>query len=425
MQLNSRRRKFSFLFSATLLSLLVLSLTVRSALAYKYGHADDVASLQRAARLEPDNAARHHWLGRVALFVDQDHQAAVRELSQATRLNPWIAEYWLDLALAHKAAGDSAGEADSLDRALHTEAKNMNAAISEGNFFLSRGETAAAMQRFREVLENDPPEPLAVIETCWRATHDVGAVLAALPPRADLHFRFLELLVRYGEIDAAGRVWQRLVSLPQPFQSGKPLAYVDWLIGMKQPAAARSAWDQVQQISSNGAASSAPLVNPGFEDDLQNAGFDWRFANGVPVTFDQDEEQAHSGKHSLAINYSGAAINDSGVWQLFPAEPGETIHLAAFTKTKELLASERPRLGVEDFYTHVLLATGPPIADSSLWQPTSVDFTVPPDCHLLAFRIVLGADRTRIKGTLWVDDFQLTRTPATPVANAAAITKVP
>jgi hypothetical protein len=216
-----------------------------------------------------------------------------------------------------------------------------------------------------------------------------------------------------------------LVSLPQPFQSGKPLAYVDWLIGMKQPAAARSAWDQVEQIASSGPPSSAPLVNPGFEDDLQNAGFDWRFANGGPVTFDQDEEQAHSGKHSLAINYSGAAINDSGVWQLFPAEPGETFHLTVFTKTKELLASERPRLGIEDFYTHTLIATGPPIADSSMWQPTSVDFTVPPDCHLLAFRIVLGPDRTRIKGTLWIDDFQLTKAPAPPAPDSVAVTKVP
>ena len=425
MQLNSHRRKFIFLFSTGLLSLLVLLLTVRSGLAYKYGHADDRASLKSAARLEPDNAARHHWLGRVALFVDQDHQSAVRELNDATRLNPWIAEYWLDLALAYKAAGDPTGEADSLDRALHTEPKNLNAAISEGNFYLSRGETATAMQRFREVLENDPPEALSVIDTCWRATRDANAVLAALPPRADLHFRFLELLVRYGDVDAAGKVWQRLVSLPQPFQSGKPLAYVDWLIGMKQPAAARAAWDQVQQIASSGRASSGPLVNAGFEDDLQNAGFDWRFANGGPVTFDQDEEQTHSGKHSLAINYSGAAINDSGVWQLFPAEPGETFHLTVFTKTKELLASERPRLGVEDFYAHTLVATGPPIADSSLWQPTGIDFTVPPDCHLLAFRIVLGPDRSRIKGTLWIDDFQLTKALATPAPDSGAVTKVP
>jgi tetratricopeptide (TPR) repeat protein len=407
------------------LSLLVLSLTLRSALAFKYGHADDKASLERAARFEPDNAARHHWLGRVALFVEQDHQAAVRELSGATRLNPWIAEYWLDLALAYKAAGDSTSEAGALDRALHTEPKNLNAAISEGNFYLSRGETATAMQRFREVLENDAPEPLSVIDTCWRATRDSNAVLAALPPRADLHFRFLELLVRYGDVDASAKVWQRLVSLPQPFQSGKPLAYVDWLIGMKQPAAARAAWDQVQQITTNGHASSEPLVNPGFEDDLQNAGFDWRFANGGAVTFDQDEEQAHSGKHSLAISYSGAAINDSGVWQLFTVEPGETIHLAAFTKTKDLLASERPRLGVEDFYTHALVATGQPIADASLWQPTRVDFTVPPDCHLVAFRIVLGADRTRIKGTLWIDDFQVTKTVASPVMESTAVTKVP
>ena len=56
---------------------------------------------------------------------------------------------------------------------------------------------------------------------------------------------------------------------------------------------------------------------------------------------------------------------------------------------------------------------------------TSVDFTVPPDCHLLAFRIVLGPDRTRIKGTLWMDDFQLTRAPAAPAPGSGPVAKVP
>src|SRR5205807_1580680 len=166
-------------------------------------------------------------------------------------------------------------------------------------------------------------------------------------------------------------------ALPQPFQSGNPRAYIDWLIAMKQPAAGRKAWDQAQKILSNRPATSELLFNPGFEDELQNAGFDWRFANSGTVTFDQDDQQAHSGNRSLAINYTGASINDSGIWQLYPATPGETLHLSAYAKTKDLLASERPRLGVEDFYTHVLIATGAPIGDSSTWQQTGVDFSVP------------------------------------------------
>ena len=425
MHLDSLRRKILFLFIAACASLFSLFLTLSSAVAYKYGRGDDADSLHRAAELEPKNAARHHWLGRVALFVEQDPHAAVNELEETTRLNPWNVDYWLDLALAYKSIGDSAGEARALDRALETEPKNLDAAISEGNFFLSRGETARAMQRFRVVLENDPPEAVSVIDTCWRATHNADAVLEALPPRADLNFRFLELLVRYGETDAAGKVWERLVTLPRPFQSDNPRPYIDWLIAMKQPAAGRKTWDQAQQILTNRPPSPELLVNPGFEDELQNAGFDWRFATSGTVTFDQDDQQAHSGSRSLAINYSGASINDSGIWQLYPAIPGETLHLSAYSKTKDLLASERPRLGVEDFYTHALIATGPPIADSSTWQQTSVDFSVPADCHLLAFRIVLGTERSRIKGTLWIDDFQLVRAPTGPNLKVEAITKVP
>jgi len=423
--LDSRQRKFGFLFLAAALSLISLAVTARSAIARRLGSSDHIASLRRAAQMEPSNAARHHWLGRVALFVQQDHPGAVRELETTTRLNPWVVEYWLDLALAYKAVGNGHGEARALARALQAEPKNLNAALSEGNFYLSRGEVGPAMQRFRIVLENDPPDPVSVLDTCWRATRDVNAVLETLPPRAALHFRLLELLIRYGEPQAAGQVWERLVMLPQPFESGRPIGYVDWLIQMKQPAAARRAWDQIQLISGPQKAITKDLVvNPGFEDDLQNAGFDWRFGASGAVNFDQDEEESHSGRRSLAIIYTGASINDSGLLQMFPVDPGTTMRLTAFTRSKDLLAAERPRLAIEDFYSHSIVATGPAIQESSTWQPASVDFTVPPDCHLLAIKILLGSGQSRIKGTLWVDDFQLTPNPSAVPSPALDITKV-
>lgn len=426
MFLDSRQRKFGFLFLTAALSLLVLVLTARSAVARRLGSADDIASLRRAERLEPSNAARHHWLGRVALFVEQDHQSAVRELETTTRLNPWVVNYWLDLALAYKSIGDANGEARALARALDAEPKNLNAALSEGSFYLSRGETALAMQRFRVVLENDPPDPASVLDTCWRATRDVKAVLEALPRRAALHFRFLELLIRHGEPEAAEQAWERLLTLPQPFESGNPIGYVDWLIQMKRPASARKAWDQIQVVSNaHKPGSSDLLVNPGFEDDLQNAGFDWRFAAGGPVNFEQDEEQPHSGRRSLAVIFSGASINDSGLLQMFPSEPGTQLHLTAFARSKDLLASERPRLEIEDFYSHAIIATGAPIQESATWQPTSIDFTVPSDSHLLAVRIVLGSGRSRIKGTLWVDDFQLIQNLDVRPSTTLNVTKGP
>ena len=412
MHLDSRPRKFGFLFSATVVAIALLLLTARSAIANRLGSStDDIASLRRAAVFDPGNAARHYWLGRVALFVEQDSPSAVRELEETTRLNPWVVNYWLDLALAYKSIGDTAHESHALDQALRVEPKNLNAALSEASFYLSRGETGAAMERFRIVLQHDSHEAISVLDTCWRATHDIRAVLEALPPTASLHFRLLELMIYYGEPDAANQVWDHLAALHQPLDSGKPLAYVDWLIQMKKPATARKAWSQIQQIQSKSQrpANDDSLVNAGFEDDLQNDGFDWRFGNSGSVLFDQDEEESHSGKHSLAITYTGASINDAGLLQLFPAEPGTALRVTAFARSKNLLASERPRLGVEDFYSHTMIAAGPPIEESATWQPTSVEFVVPPDSHLLAIRIVQGTTPSRIKGTLWLDDFELSK----------------
>jgi hypothetical protein len=409
-QLDTVQRKAVFLITTAVLSVGSLVSISRSALAEREGSADDASSLRRAAGLESNNAARHHWLGRVALFVEQDPATAVRELEETTRLNPWIVDYWLDLALAYKAVGDASGEGRALDNALRAEPRNLNAAVSEGNFYLSRGETDAAMQRFRQVLENDPPDPVGVIDACWRATRSVSAVLEALPPRADFHFRFLELLVRRDEADAAAQVWQRIVSLHQPLDSGNPIAYVDWLIQSKQPAQARAAWDQIQALEPQKMSAAGGLVNPGFEDDLRNAGFDWRFNNTGAVILFQDDDDPHSGRRSLAITYNGASTTDAGIWQLLPATPGESMRLTAYARTKDLLAAIPPRLGIEDYYNHTLIATGPAIA-SLRWEPTSVDFTVPQDSHLLAIRVVQGPQPTRVKGTLWLDDFQLSVAP--------------
>jgi tetratricopeptide (TPR) repeat protein len=408
--LDTVQRKATFLIASAAVALTSLVSVSRSAIAEKAGTADDISSLRRAAAMESHNAARHHWLGRVALFVEQDPATAVRELEETTHLNPWIVDYWLDLALAYKTIGDAAGESRALDRALRAEPKNLNAAVSEGNFYLSRGETDAAMQRFHEVLENDFPEPVSIIDTCWRATHNTSAVLQALPSQVDLHVQFLELLVRYDEPDAAAQVWQRIVRLHQPLDSGYLPGYVDWLIQLKQPVQARAAWDQIQASergTSDGNPGTGLLVNAGFEDDLRNAGFDWRFNNTGAVTLFQDDDDPHSGRHSLAITYNGASTTDAGLWQIFPVTPGTSMHLTAYTRTKDLLAAIPPRLGIEDYYSRALVATGPEIAVSSNWQPTSLDFTVPPDSHLLAIRIVQGQQPTRAKGTLWLDDFQL------------------
>jgi tetratricopeptide (TPR) repeat protein len=415
-QLDTVQRKTALLTATGLLAVGSIFSISRSAIAEKAGTADDPSSLRRAAEMETHNAARHYWVGRVALFVEQDPSAAVREFEETTRLNPWVVDYWLDLALAYKATGDTNAETRALDRALRAEPKNLNAAVMEGNFYLSRGDKGAAMQRFREVLENDPPEPVSIIDTCWRATHDPSAVLAALPPRADLHFRLLELLVRHNEPDAAAQVWQRILSLHQPFDSGNPLAYVDWLVRAKQPARARAAWDQIQAADKASSTSSGGglLFNAGFEDDLRNAGFDWRFNNTGAVILFQDDDNPHSGRRALAITYNGASTTDAGVWQLFPATPGSAVRLTAYARTKDLLSAIPPRLGIQDYYSGTLVATGPQITESSGWQPTSVDFIVPPGADLLAIRIVQGPQPTRAKGTLWLDDFELSVSSTPP-----------
>src|SRR3954447_9935758 len=58
----------------------------------------DPINVQRAIRLEPQNAEYQFRLGHYYSLVDRDPAAAVKTLEIATSLNPHKSRYWLELA---------------------------------------------------------------------------------------------------------------------------------------------------------------------------------------------------------------------------------------------------------------------------------------------------------------------------------------
>jgi len=52
-------------------------------------------------------------------------------MEATTRLNPWVVEYWLDLALATM-VGDGDGEASAFGTSFQAEPKNLKRSTFEG-----------------------------------------------------------------------------------------------------------------------------------------------------------------------------------------------------------------------------------------------------------------------------------------------------
>src|ERR1700757_4334435 len=65
----------------------------------------DLASLQRAATLEPENAEYQYRLGNFMLQTQQAPEIAMPFLKSAVGLNPYDASYWLGISRTYRRLG--------------------------------------------------------------------------------------------------------------------------------------------------------------------------------------------------------------------------------------------------------------------------------------------------------------------------------
>ncbi len=150
-------------------------------------------------------------------------------------------------------------------------------------------------------------------------------------------------------------------------------------------------------------------MNGGFEEELLNAGFDWRLdrMGGVDVSLDRDT--FHFGTRSLRIDFQGTAALQSGVRQIVCVKPGSEYQFSGFLKAEHLQTAVGASLVVRDASTGTVLARSAPIDSTTGWVQRSVTFNTGPDTSLIEVGVGRAYEtKTLIKGTLWLDDVELT-----------------
>ena len=123
----------------------------RAAQAQKLGRRDEVVREAEAAlRIRSDHPAAHNILGMDAL-EREDAAAAARHFEAAARADPRAAALWINLAKAHRLAGDDAAERSALESALETDQRQLMALIRLAELHERRGEMAEATGRWTAV----------------------------------------------------------------------------------------------------------------------------------------------------------------------------------------------------------------------------------------------------------------------------------
>jgi tetratricopeptide (TPR) repeat protein len=432
----SRGRRALCWLAVLLPALFLAAEALREAAAATLGDAADARSLELALALDPANASVEHRLGLVLFYDSRRPEAAggLAHLRRATQLDPAEALYWWDLASACEASHNLICADPAAERALALSPETPRLQWSAANFYLRTGRRGRAIQLFRRLLASDASYAAPVFEACQSFSGGPEMLEEALPrgpQRAGLEISLVDFLSARGDPAAAALDWRQLVSeaarqpVP-PFDYASVEPYVDRLIASGETREAQSVWSDLARLGVIAAAGSTSLVasraisadgqelvfNGGFERAPLNSGFDWRYAPSPFLSLDFASEAAHSGRHSLRVDFS-ADRNDAyePVWQFVTVDPNRSYVLSTFVRTDGITSGSGPRLLVQDaLHPASLDLAGPGTVGTTAWHEVQLAFNAGARTRMV--KLSLWRPRSRsfpseIQGVYWLDDVSL------------------
>lgn len=372
----------------------------------------EAPKLRRAIQLEPDNAEYPHLLGRSLALSGTTLDDAISAYRISVRLNPYNERSWLDLAGAYEFAGRTDEQGDSVENAAKTNPTTPHVSWEAANFFLLQGQTEKALGYFRTVLASDPEAVDSTLRLCMRATGDVDRVLdLAMPPKPDVYLSFLGLLIANQDVAGAENVWNHLVALRLPFSAKSALPYFRLLLLKGEPAAAKTAWEQLAGIDTSMkpylASADNLVVNAGFENNMLNGGFDWWYNTYPQAVLNLDDIQFRSGARSLNITFDGHSVPGAPILQYIPVKPNTSYQFSAVCRSEDIDTASGPRFAIVDAYTNASYVLTDDTLGTTPWRVQQAQFKTGPNTNLVLLEIVRDPATPLIRGKFWVDDVKL------------------
>jgi tetratricopeptide (TPR) repeat protein len=409
--LNSAWQKRMVIGAGAALCLIYVVLAGRLFVASVFGERPELASLQRAARLDTGNADYRNHLGRYFALVARDPSAAIEPYRAALQLNPHSARYWFDLASAYQVLGDTSNQSGALEHAIEADPTTPDVAWEAANFYLVQGDNEKALREFRVVMANEPSLAAPAIQFCWRINPDVDTLLRdVVPARVEAYSAFLSLLITKQETAATTKVWAALMTVPQNVELRYVYAYIQYLFDHRDVEQARLVWRQAAPrfgLSSYLPTTRNLIVNGDFSLDVLNGGFDWQYEKQPSVTLTLDPSDFHGGHRSLLIAFDGPGVVDAGIRQFIAIQPSTLYEFSAYYKNGELEGAGGPHLTIQDAYTQAVLYDSDELKEAGFWKSATGEFTTGADTGLLVLHVRRLPAGSPIRGKLWVDDFRL------------------
>lgn len=383
----------------------------------------DPADWARAAQIEPRNAAYWNRLGLYEEwdFTHGDVQQAIQDFEISTRLNPRWDTYWTNLASAYEAGGQPLEARRAYEKAQAAYPVSAEVAWQFGSFLLRQGETQEAATQIHRALVNRPELTASAVSQFWEAGVGLNTILdQVLPARPRAYLAALHYFVFQQEVDAALASWEKLPSLDRSVPLDASMDLIGRLISLHRANQAEQVWRQALALAGRANEMNAQgslVFNGGFERDLVNGGFGWRWTPMNGAVLDLVGNVTHGGGRAARVVFDGSVnANFANLRQYVALGRGKRYRFSAYMRTDSISTDSGLRFVIQTCgYPAQQLAGTPAMTGTHPWTGAQTLFTTGADTHCVEIvlrRVPSRMFDNKIRGRVWVDDARLLPVPA-------------
>lgn len=373
--------------------------------------------MRKGAALVPGNAEAWDRLGRYYLlsFSDPNIPLAVSNFEHAVKVDPLSENYWLDLAAAYDANGNTAGAENAYEEARKVYPTSAVVDWNYGNFLLREGKQAQGFDEIRRAVRGDPNLLTLAISRVWHSSEDVNQLLDhVIPPNVNSYFQALDFFGSIQQVQPALAVWQRLVDLKQPIALARTYNFFYLLVHANDSDDALHVWNQAVAAAGKPglAVRGASLVSDGkFEEGFPNGGLGWQWATQGGTVIDFDSATPNGKGRSIRLDFSGTVNSDiAEPVQVVAVQPGQTYHFHAAIRTDQISTDSGMRFLIDDALQGGMSVQTENLTGSHPWTNVDLDVTTTPRTHFLSIELFREPSRrfdNKLSGTVWVADVSL------------------
>jgi len=347
-------------------------------------------------------------------FTPESIENATRLFEDVIRHSPYDYRYWIELGRSYEQAERSENAEMAFRRAVELAPDYTFPHWQFGNFFLRENRTDEAFYELKRATERSLVYREQVFSLAWdyfdKDASKVESLAADAPDvRASLALFYA---ARNSPADSL-RIWN---TLPDDEKKNHPKIATTIAQGLHDKRFYTQALEFSKQSGLDPDAAAETVANAGFETFVgaDESLFGWKVGrNDSKLDIGTDSVVKHSGARSIRLVFRGYAKPTLfNLGQIVIVRPSNRYRLSFWVRTENLRSGGPPLLQVANANDNKILGASQPFENgTSDWQQVSIDLPISDNCDGIIIRTARAycGEECPIIGTLWYDDFTLTR----------------